>query len=73
MRGIAFLAAFLLLPALGYPLTALRVLRPGNFASRLGLAFGCGAVALCLEMFVFTCVGIRWSILVLLAPFLPWL
>ena len=68
MRGVLFLLAFAALPAVGFPfLTTLRVV-PESRAARVAAAAVCGATMICAEMFLLTCLRIRWTLPVLVAP-----
>jgi hypothetical protein len=67
VTGASFLAAFLLLPALGAgPLLSRRFAWVPGLA-RVAAAAAVGAVLLCGEMFALSSLGVRWSLPILLA------
>ncbi len=62
MTGVTWLAAFVLLPAVGAPLLAHPAFGRFPFASRAVLAAGAGAAFVSLAMTLLTLVGVRWEI-----------
>jgi hypothetical protein len=68
--GLAFLALFSILPALGLWVLALPACECTDAAGRTGLAAVAGALGLCLEMFLLSWAGVRWSLPLLGIPVL---
>jgi hypothetical protein len=66
VTGFRFLIALLALPFLGYALQSFSAFRTLHPAARWGLAGAFGAIMLCVQMLLFTWLGIRWSIWLLL-------
>ena len=62
MTGITWLAAFVILPAVGAPLLAHPAFGRFPFASRAVLAASAGAAFLSFAMTLFTLAGVRWGV-----------
>ena len=62
MTGITWLAAFVLLPAVGAPLLAHPAFGRFPFGSRAVLAAGAGAAFVSFAMTVFALAGVRWGV-----------